>query len=95
MSAATALLARELRLALRSGGGAGLGLVFFLIVVLLMPFGVGPDRSGWRGRPRRRSGSRRCSRACSSLDRMFQADLEDGSLDILALAPLPLKAWSR
>ena len=38
-----AVLARELRLALRSGGGAGLGLAFFLIVVLLVPLGVGPE----------------------------------------------------
>ncbi|MCB1375668.1 MAG: heme exporter protein CcmB, partial [Rhodobacteraceae bacterium] len=42
MSAGAAVLGRELRLALRSGGGAGLGLAFFLITVLLVPFGVGP-----------------------------------------------------
>ena len=42
VSATFALLTRELRLALRSGGGAGLGLAFFLIVVMLIPFGVGP-----------------------------------------------------
>jgi len=38
-----ALLLRDLRLAVRAGGGFGLGLVFFLIVVVLVPFGVGPE----------------------------------------------------
>lgn len=91
MSAARALLARDLRLALRSGGGAGLGLGFFLILVLLVPFGVGPEPERlaaiapgmlWIG----------ALLACLlSLDRMFHADFEDGSLDVLALSPLPLE----
>ena len=38
-----ALLSRDLRLAIRAGGGFGLGLAFFLIVVTLVPFGVGPQ----------------------------------------------------
>lgn len=86
-----ALLIRELRLALRSGGGAGLGLAFFLIVVVLVPFGVGPNPeilakiapgTLWIG----------ALLACLlSLDRLFQTDSEDGTLDILALSPLPLE----
>ena len=39
-----ALLLRDLRLAIRAGGGFGLGLAFFLIVIVLVPFGVGPER---------------------------------------------------
>ncbi|MEX0970605.1 MAG: heme exporter protein CcmB [Paracoccaceae bacterium] len=87
----TALLLRDLRLALRSGGGAGLGLAFFLIVVMLVPFGIGPDTALlarvapgvlWVA----------ALLACLlSLDRLFQADAEDGSLDIIALSPLPLE----
>jgi heme exporter protein B len=38
-----ALLTRDLTLAMRAGGGFGLGLAFFLIVVTLVPFGVGPQ----------------------------------------------------
>jgi heme exporter protein B len=86
------MLGRELRLALRSGGGAGLGLGFFLILVLLVPFGVGPDPDRlatiavgtlWIG----------ALLACLlSLDRLFQTDFEDGTLDILALSPMPLPA---
>jgi len=87
-----ALLMRDLRLAIRAGGGFGLGLAFFLIVVVLVPFGVGPN-SGllskiapgflWLG----------ALLACLlSLDRIFALDWEDGSLDLLATAPLPLEA---
>lgn len=92
MSATTALLSRELKLALRSGGGAGLGLAFFLIVVVLVPFGVGPVPELlakiapgilWVA----------ALLACLlSLDRLFQTDFEDGTLDILTLSPLPLEA---
>jgi len=91
MNAAFALLSRELRLALRSGGGAGLGLAFFLIVVMLIPFGVGPvpvllakiaPGTLWIA----------ALLACLlSLDRLFQADYEDGTLDILALSLMPLE----
>ena len=87
-----ALLVRDLRLAFRAGGGFGLGLAFFLIVVVLVPFGVGPD-SGllaviapgilWLG----------ALLSCLlSLDRIFALDWEDGSLDLLATAPLPMEA---
>ena len=38
------LLQRDIRLAIRSGGGFGLALAFFLMVVVLVPFGVGPER---------------------------------------------------
>ena len=86
-----ALLARDLRLAIRAGGGFGLGLAFFLIVVTLVPFGVGPESDIlariapgilWLG----------ALLACLlSLDRIFQLDFEDGSLDLLATAPLPME----
>ncbi len=86
-----ALLRRDLALGLRSGGGFGLSLAFFLIVVVLVPFGVGPETGVlsriapgvlWLG----------ALLACLlSLDRIFQLDWEDGSLDLLATAPLPLE----
>ncbi|WP_417807715.1 heme exporter protein CcmB [Thioclava sp.] len=86
-----ALLIRDLRLAVRAGGGFGLGLAFFLIVVTLVPFGVGPQGDIlariapgilWLG----------ALLACLlSLDRIFALDFEDGSLDLLATAPMPLE----
>jgi heme exporter protein B len=89
---ARALLARELRLALRAGGGAGLGLAFFLIVVLLAPFGVG-DEGATLARIAPGMLWIAALLACLlSLDRLFQADAEDGALDVLALSPAPLEA---
>ncbi len=87
-----ALLIRDLRLAFRAGGGFGLGLAFFLIVVVLIPFSVGPQSELlgriapgilWLG----------ALLACLlSLDRLLALDWEDGTLDLLATAPLPLEA---
>lgn len=86
-----ALLKRDLILATRAGGGFGLGLAFFLIVCTLVPFGVGPEGAVlariapgilWVG----------ALLACLlSLDRIFALDFDDGSLDLLATAPLPLE----
>jgi heme exporter protein B len=92
VKAALALLARDLRLSLRSGGGAGLGLAFFLIVVLLAPFGVGPDGAVLARVAPGMLWIAALLACLLSLDRMFQADAEDGTLDVLALAPLPLEA---
>ena len=85
------LLIRDLVLAVRAGGGFGRGLAFFLIVVVLVPFGVGPEPALlsriapgilWIG----------ALLACLlSLDRIFQLDFEDGSLDLLATAPIPME----
>lgn len=86
-----ALLIRDLRLAMRAGGGFGLGLAFFLLVTVLVPLGVGPEGGTlakiapgilWVG----------ALLACLlSLDRVFALDFEDGSLDLLATAPIPLE----
>ncbi|MCH2168587.1 MAG: heme exporter protein CcmB [Oceanicola sp.] len=87
-----ALLRRDLALAVRAGGGFGLALVFFLIVVTLVPFAVGPGQVQlaaiapgilWLG----------ALLACLlSLDRILALDYEDGALELIATAPLPLEA---
>lgn len=86
-----ALLLRDLRLAFRAGGGFGLALAFFLIVVTLVPFGVGSEPEALS----RIAGGVlwvAALLACLlSLDRLFQTDFEDGSLDLLTLAPIPLE----
>lgn len=87
-----ALMRRELALALRAGGGAAQGLVFFLIVVLLVPFGIGPEPEALA---RVAPGTLWIAAllACLvTLDRLFQTDYEDGTLDALALCPLPLES---
>ena len=86
-----ALLSRDIKLAFRAGGGFGLGLAFFLIVVVLIPFGVGPEVALLS---RIAAGVLWVAAllACLlSLDRLFALDWEDGSLDLLATSPLPLE----
>lgn len=81
-----ALFLRDLRLGFRAGGGALIGMLFFLAVVATIPFGIGPDlnllaRIGpailWIGA---------LLASLLGLDRLFQADREDGSLDLLILS---------
>jgi heme exporter protein B len=86
-----ALLLRDLRLAFRAGGGFGLGLAFFLLVAVLVPLGVGPE-GGTLGRIAPGILWVGALLACLlSLDRIFALDYEDGSLDLLATAPIPLE----
>jgi heme exporter protein B len=91
MSAFTALFVRDIRLAIRVGGGALMGALFFLIVVTMMPFAIGPDlallaRIGpailWLGA---------LLASLLALDRLFVTDFEDGSLDLLMMSGLPLE----
>jgi heme exporter protein B len=88
------LLWRDVKLATRSGGGAALALCFFALVATLVPLGIGADlkllarvAGGilWVGA---------VLAALLSLDRLFQADYDDGSLELIALAPLPLELTS-
>ncbi|MFK3664325.1 heme exporter protein CcmB [Ochrobactrum teleogrylli] len=80
-----ALFLRDMRLSFRAGGGALVGILFFLAVISVMPFGVGPDlnllaRIGpamlWIGA---------LLATLLGLDRLFQADRDDGSLDLLLI----------
>ena len=80
-----ALFRRDLRLGIRAGGGALVGILFFLAVVAVIPFGVGPDlnllaRIGpailWIGA---------LLAGLLGLDRLFQADRDDGALDLMVL----------
>lgn len=91
MSPLAALIRRDLRLALRVGGGALIGVLFFLSVVVLMPFALGPDlalleRLGpailWLGA---------LLASLLTLERLFLADHEDGSLDLIAMGRMPLE----
>jgi heme exporter protein B len=92
MNALAALYWRDLRLAVRAGGGAAIAALFFLIVVALVPFAVGPDlallsRIGpailWLGA---------LLASLLTLDRLIAVDAEDGSLDLLMMTPMPLEA---
>ena len=91
MTALTALLLRDVKIAIRIGGGALIGVLFFLIVVTLLPFAVGPDlsllqRIGpailWIGA---------LLASMLALDRLFATEHEDGSLDLILMAETPLE----
>jgi heme exporter protein B len=91
MSPLAALFARDVRLAVRVGGGGGIGVLFFLIVVVLMPFAIGPEltllaRLGpailWLGA---------LLASLLTLDRLFTIDHEDGSLDLILMSGTPLE----
>ena len=91
MKAFAALLVRDMRLAVRVGGGALMGALFFLIMVAMMPFAIGPDldllaRIGpailWLGA---------LLASLLALDRLFVTDNEDGSLDLIMMGPMPLE----
>src|ERR1700748_1373085 len=91
MTAFNALLLRDIRLAFRAGGGATLAMTFFALVATLVPFGVGADLNQLG---RIAGGVLWVSAALAallSLDRLFQADYEDGSLDVLTLSPMSLE----
>jgi heme exporter protein B len=91
MTALAALIRRDVSVALRVGGGALIGVLFFLTVVVLMPFAVGPDlallkKLGpailWLGA---------LLASLLTLDRLFTADHDDGSLDLIVMSRTPLE----
>ena len=91
MSTFWVLVGRDLRLAVREGGATGTALGFFLIVISMMPLGLGPDLNLlsriapgvlWIGL---------LLAALLSLGRLFDADQDEGVLEILATGPLPLE----
>jgi heme exporter protein B len=87
----TALLFRDIRLSLRAGGGAMLALAFFASVAALVPLGIGPDL---KLLARIAGGVLWIAAALAallSLDRLFQSDFEDGSLDLIALSAQSLE----
>ncbi len=86
-----ALFIRDLKLAMRAGGGFGLALAFFLIVVVLVPFGVGPEAEILQRIAPGVLWVAALLAALLSLDRIFALDMEDGALALIATSPLPLE----
>jgi heme exporter protein B len=86
-----ALFVRDIRLAIRIGGGGGIGVLFFLIVTVLIPFAIGPEQTLlarlapgilWLGA---------LLASILALDRLFALDDQDGSLDLILMSDTPLE----
>jgi len=85
------MLLRDLRLAVRQGMDAFMAVTFFIIAGALFPLGIGPEP----GVLARIAGGviwvNALLAVLLSLDRLFQQDYEDGSLELLVLSPAPLE----
>lgn len=92
MSAFLTLVGRDLKLAVRDGGALGTALGFFLVVVAMMPLGLGPDLKLLSRIAPGILWIALLLSALLSMGRMFEADTEDGTLDAIANGPLPLEA---
>jgi len=86
-----ALVKRDLALALRLGGGAALSVGFFLVIVALQPLGIGPDPKTLKIIAPGVMWIALLLSVLLSADRIFQADFEEGSLDVIMMSPLPLE----
>ena len=86
-----ALLRRDLMLAVREGSALGTALGFYLVVVAMLPLGLGPDLKLLTRIAPGVLWIALLLAALLSLPRMFEADHEDGSLEVMATAPLPLE----
>lgn len=92
MRPALDLLVRDLKLALREGGALGTALGFYLVVVAMLPLSLGPDLNLLTRIAAGILWVALLLSALLSLPRLFEADHEDGVLELLSLAPLPLEA---
>jgi heme exporter protein B len=90
MKAALALLSRDVRLAWREGGAIGTALGFYLVVIVITAFGVGPNHDALSGIAPGMLWVTLLLAGLLSADRMFHNDYEDGALDVLVTGPLPL-----
>lgn len=91
MKALLSLLRRDITLALRQGGGAGTALGFLLAVIVLLPIGLGPDQTTLQRIAPGFLWIILLLAVLLSADRIFQLDYDDGSLEIMAMAPVPLE----
>ncbi|HEY0833969.1 MAG TPA: heme exporter protein CcmB [Azospirillum sp.] len=86
------LVGRDLRLALRQGSDATIAVMFFVLCVVLFPFGVGPEPNILARIAAGVIWVAALLASLLSLERLFQTDYEDGSLELLALSALPMEA---
>jgi heme exporter protein B len=91
MTALVAVLVRDMRIAVRVGGGALMGVLFFLVVATLVPFALGPDLALLQRIGPAILWLAALLASLLALDRLFAADHEDGSLDLILTGRTPLE----
>ncbi|MBX9925054.1 MAG: heme exporter protein CcmB [Hyphomicrobiaceae bacterium] len=91
MAPLIAVIQRDITLALRDGAGLGTALGFYLIVVTMLPLGLGPDMKLLSRIAPGMLWIALLLAALLSITRLFEADHEDGSLELLATGELPLE----
>ncbi len=91
MSRLIEIVRRDLRLALRQGSDSVMVVTFFVLTVILFPFGIGPEANILERVSPGVLWVTALLASMLSLDRLFQADYEDGSLELLALTPTALE----
>lgn len=85
------IVRRDLRLALRQGSDSIMVVTFFVLTVVLFPFGIGPETGVLERVSAGVLWVTALLASLLSLDRLFQTDYEDGSLELLVLTPTPLE----
>jgi heme exporter protein B len=85
------LVRRDIALAVRVGGGGGMAVFFFLVTVTIVPLGIGPNLKLLAEIAPGMLWVALLLSSLLTLDRLFQADFEDGTLDILSMGKLPLE----
>lgn len=91
MGTLLAIIRRDLSLVMRQGSDAFVVLIFFVVTVTLFPLGVGPDPLILQNLASGIVWVSALLAAMLSLDRLFQTDYDDGSLELLVLSPYPLE----
>ena len=92
MIAVWRLIRRDLTLVLRSGTDAGVALAFFVVTVVLFPLGIGPESEILARIAAGVIWVAALLATLLSMERLFQADYEDGSLDQLVLSGVSAEA---
>ena len=91
MTSFGAIVRRDLRLAFRQGGDGAMAVMFFVLASILFPFGIGPEPGVLSRVAAGIVWVTALLAALLALDRLFRTDWEDGTLDLMALSPLPLE----
>jgi heme exporter protein B len=91
VSPLAAILVRDMRIAVRVGGGALMGVLFFVVVATLVPFALGPDLALLQRIGPAILWLAALLASLLALDRLFASDHDDGSLDIILTGRAPLE----